>query len=213
MAVYEIKVEETIKLGESVKGTIASFLSQRSRLNSQCLYRIGKNNYKERYNEFPSLSSDDEPIIFLHEDFVHGNQNADLDKGQLIDYPNMQPNHIDLLQDFFEKIFNKQQLEGTNKPSDVKKDGTPYNDKSYLLSGYYHYHCGPYKVNSGNYINNLSENNWDGSKSGPAIHYLKYQENGETKYIVVAFVISHGQERGKPKDADFTDKNKIMNTL
>lgn len=156
------------------------------------------------------MNSEDNPFVYLHEEFVHGNQNADLDKGKLIDYPQMSSSEIDLLNDFFENIFNHQQLEGTNKPSDRNKNGDIYEPN---LTGYYHYHCGPYDINKDNYINCLSKNNWKGSKSGPAIHYLKYEENGKEIFIIVAFVISHGKEPGNPADDGFKDKNKIINSI
>lgn len=202
--VFIEKVEDIITFKEQYTGTISSNLTKRNFKNCSFKYQLGHNklSYPKTYENML-----EEPKIYIHDEFMEGNQKADLEDGKLIDLPNL----INLplfntFEEFLQKAYYKDNLYGVNKPSYKDKKGNITNKN---LINYWHYHIGPYDYISSNYVNKLEDANWDGSKSGPVLHYL-FENN---VIILVAFAIEHSENKKIPNDKGFKQKSKIIEKL
>lgn len=185
---YGMRVDQKIYSSNNLSGSVIHLLTKRNSFNCQYKYRLGKYNFLVKYDDVISLSSEDVPILYLHEDFVNGTQNANLEDGKLIDFKNMNIDQLSLLHVFLEDLFFERVLYGTNKPS-YEKDGF----------NYWHYHVGPYETSHLGYINNLNDENLNGKKSGPVIHYEKLIKAEKIIYIIIGFAIQHSGTSGFKK--------------
>ena len=193
--IYSLTVEETVGCKDSGTLSISQFLSVRNINNTSFNNKITKSNFQHFLENKEILECSSEGIIYLHDEFIKGTQNADLGQGKLIDFQNIKGDNLEIFNNFIDCCINND-LYGKNKPSHGN------NSSHMLYPDYWHYHCGPYTnpINN-NKIDNLSQKNLNGNTSGPVIHYIK----NEQQIMIVAFAIEHTNR--------FVDKSKIQENI
>lgn len=189
--IFSDLVEESICFKDSGNLSISRFLSERNILNTSFYNKITNLNLNFFLKNKEIKECFSHPIIYFHDCFIEGSQNANVGLGKLIDLPNIHNENLEIFNIFIMNVFHKT-LQGKNKPSHENN----INHKLYPY--YWHYHCGPYKnTTKNNTIENLFEENLNGDTSSPVIHYIK----NEDKIIVVGFATEH--------TSTFQNKSKI----